>query len=188
MTWWPALHCRVPARRPGNFHLLGQMKVTKAKALNAKPYGSFFALPTPGPAGHLETPKQLAATARSTRPRSALALGPANHHGRGLARPAPPSAPRVRCATRFPSGPLGRVSATCRTSERCCIEVLCFGDFHLDPQMKVTRPPGRDPASWRAAKAAKEQTSTNVSTRLQAACYRPTPFVPGPPHQARKSA
>jgi hypothetical protein len=25
-------------------------------------------------------------------------------------------------------------------------EVLCFGDFHLDPQMKVTRPPGRDPA------------------------------------------
>ena len=26
--------CRVPARRPGNFHLRGQMKVTKAKALN----------------------------------------------------------------------------------------------------------------------------------------------------------
>jgi hypothetical protein len=23
---------------------------------------------------------------------------------------------------------------------------LCFGDFHLGPQMKVTRPPGRDPA------------------------------------------
>jgi hypothetical protein len=26
------------------------------------------------------------------------------------------------------------------------IQVLCFGDFHLDQQMKVTRPPGRDPA------------------------------------------
>jgi hypothetical protein len=26
------------------------------------------------------------------------------------------------------------------------IEVVCFGDFHLDQQMKVTRPPGRDPA------------------------------------------
>jgi hypothetical protein len=26
------------------------------------------------------------------------------------------------------------------------IEVLCFGDFHLDQQMKVTRLPGRDPA------------------------------------------
>ena len=24
---------------------------------------------------------------------------------------------------------------------------LCFGDFHLPQQMKVTRPPGRDPAS-----------------------------------------
>jgi hypothetical protein len=27
-----------------------------------------------------------------------------------------------------------------------CIQPLCFGDFHLGPQMKVTRPPGRDPA------------------------------------------
>jgi hypothetical protein len=26
------------------------------------------------------------------------------------------------------------------------IEVVCFGDFHLDQQMKVTRLPGRDPA------------------------------------------
>jgi hypothetical protein len=25
-------------------------------------------------------------------------------------------------------------------------EALCFGDFHLGQQMKVTRPPGRDPA------------------------------------------
>ena len=28
---------RVPARRPGNFHLLAQMKVTKAKGLNTTP-------------------------------------------------------------------------------------------------------------------------------------------------------
>ena len=26
------------------------------------------------------------------------------------------------------------------------IQPLCFGDFHLGLQMKVTRPPGRDPA------------------------------------------
>jgi hypothetical protein len=26
------------------------------------------------------------------------------------------------------------------------VQPLCFGDFHLGPQMKVTRPPGRDPA------------------------------------------
>jgi hypothetical protein len=37
------------------------------------------------------------------------------------------------------------------------IEVVCFGDFHLDQQMKVTRPPGRDPArnAW-------SNTSTNA--------------------------
>src|SRR3954471_11875583 len=29
-----SVRCRVPARRPGNFHLLAQMKVTKAKGLN----------------------------------------------------------------------------------------------------------------------------------------------------------
>ena len=29
------------------------------------------------------------------------------------------------------------------------VEGLCFGDFHLAPQMKVTRPPGRDPARCR---------------------------------------
>jgi hypothetical protein len=37
------------------------------------------------------------------------------------------------------------------------IEVVCFGDFHLDQQMKVTRPPGRDPA-----RNALRNTSTNV--------------------------
>jgi hypothetical protein len=37
------------------------------------------------------------------------------------------------------------------------IEVLCFGDFHLDPQMKVTRPPGRDPA-----RTALKNTSINA--------------------------
>ena len=29
------------------------------------------------------------------------------------------------------------------------VEGLCFGDFHLARQMKVTRPPGRDPARCR---------------------------------------
>jgi hypothetical protein len=30
-----------------------------------------------------------------------------------------------------------------------CIQALCFGDFHLGQQMKVTRPPGRDPAPFK---------------------------------------
>ena len=32
-------------------------------------------------------------------------------------------------------------------SGQMCIRALCFGDFHLCRQMKVTRPPGRDPAT-----------------------------------------
>jgi hypothetical protein len=30
-----------------------------------------------------------------------------------------------------------------------CIQALCFGDFHLGQQMKVTRLPGRDPAPFK---------------------------------------
>jgi len=33
------------------------------------------------------------------------------------------------------------------------IQALCFGDFHLCQQMKVTRPPGRDPATWSGTNA-----------------------------------
>jgi len=148
--WSTGLLCRVPPRQAGNFHLRPQMKVTKAKRLNATPLSSFFAPRTLGPAGHLEPPPQTEATVRSKRPRCALARGPANLRGRGFARPAPSSALQVRCVARLPSGPPGRGSAACRTHERCCVEGLCFGDFHLAPQMKVTRSPGRDPAKQRS--------------------------------------
>ena len=151
--------CRVPARRPRNFHLRPQMKVTKAKGLNAKPFSSFFAFRTPGPAGHLDAAKLIDGTARSTRPCFALALGPAGLRGRGFARPAPPSELQVGFAAVFQSGPPDRGSVACRTSARCCVEGLCFGDFHLALQMKVTRRPGRNPASnekhhFRQARAA----------------------------------
>ena len=36
---------------------------------------------------------------------------------------------------------------TKQMSGQMCVEALCFGDFHLCQQMKVTRPPGRDPAT-----------------------------------------
>jgi len=36
---------------------------------------------------------------------------------------------------------------TSQTSGQIGIQALCFGDFHLCQQMKVTRPPGRDPAT-----------------------------------------
>ena len=35
---------------------------------------------------------------------------------------------------------------TQQMSGQMCVQALCFGDFHLCQQMKVTRPPGRDPA------------------------------------------
>jgi hypothetical protein len=34
---------------------------------------------------------------------------------------------------------------TPQMSDQIGIQALCFGDFHLCQQMKVTRPPGRDP-------------------------------------------
>jgi hypothetical protein len=40
------------------------------------------------------------------------------------------------------------------------LKALCFGDFHLGQQMKVTRPPGRDPARIRA-EVAKRTTNRN---------------------------
>ena len=42
-------------------------------------------------------------------------------------------------------------------------EALCFGDFHLGLQMKVTRPPGRDPACF----------ESNAATRKATAAPRP---------------
>ena len=163
LDWRCSADCvasRVPPRRAGNFHLRPQMKVTKAKGLKATPFGSFFALRRPGPAGHFDTPPRIEPTTRSTRPRFASAWGPADLRGRGFARPAPSSAPQVRCAASSPSRPPDRGSGACRTSERCCIQPLCFGDFHLGPQMKVTRPPGRDPAGWHAANSAKKHNLT----------------------------
>ena len=48
--------------------------------------------------------------------------------------------PESRALTQQMSGQIG-------------IQALCFGDFHLCQQMKVTRPPGRDPATSPSAEA-----------------------------------
>jgi hypothetical protein len=143
--------CRVPARRPGNFHLVAQMKVTKAKSLNAKPLCSFCTLRNPGPAGHWnERDTSIPQRARSrgasqARPRENAECGADAKRGplRHCRRDDRPIHPTARRA--------GRARGEER-AERCCIEPLCFGDFHLGPQMKVTRPPGRDPADWQSSK------------------------------------
>ena len=44
--------------------------------------------------------------------------------------------------TQWPAGPRSHCEVW---NAWCCVEALCFGDFHLGQQMKVTRLPGRIP-------------------------------------------
>ena len=164
---------RVPARRPGNFHLRPQMKVTKAKGLNATPLSSFCTRRTRAQRATWK-PRRLSypcfarrvlashwpwvqRNTGTTQPRIKVALG---QRGRGIARSAPPSALSPGAAAGPPSGPLGAVPTWAERKYRFCVQGLCFGDFHLALQMKVTRPPGRDPAGWHA-------TSANKANPLQ---------------------
>ena len=143
--------CRVPARRPGNFHLRVQMKVTKANDLNATPFMR---------SARCGAPAQRATwkLCRTSAPRRTRRRGPRNAspaqirwtQGQSEARPrrvsmSADSQHRLQVARRA-----GRPKCEERT-ERFCIQPLCFGDFHLGPQMKVTRPPGQDPASRHTA-------------------------------------
>src|SRR5215207_5117395 len=126
------------------------MKVTKAKALNAKPFTRSARCGT-APGGPPETPLVLIQTLRQTRPRVASAFGPAF----GV-ECIPSPADRAGCSCDAPRclrWPAGRGSEAGRTNKGCCIEPLCFGDFHLGPQLKVTRPPGRDPAGNAVSRA-----------------------------------
>src|SRR4029434_4764567 len=74
------------------------------------------------------------------------------------------SAQAVQASRRLPSGPLYRlVEALCANA----VQALCFGDFHLGQQMKVTRPPGRDPAAWGYSKATQRHPNQeNISPRI----------------------
>jgi hypothetical protein len=141
-----ALHCRVPPRQAGNFHLRGQMKVTKAKALNATPFtrSARVGSPVQGATWRACGGPELSRARRGGLREASPALIRWTQ-GQREARPR-----RVRC--RFDPRRWFQVArrAGCargeERAERFCLEPLCFGDFHLGPQMKVTRPPGRDPA------------------------------------------
>ena len=154
--------CRVPPRRAGNFHLRGQMKVTKAKALNATPLMRSARFGT-APGGPLEASLRLGVPARS---QARASLGLARAIQTLDARPKREARPAQRAwrdeSQRGIQWPAGRGSGACRTSEWFCIEPLCFGDFHLGPQMKVTRPPGRDPADRRTTESLRDARRANV--------------------------
>jgi len=183
---------RVPARRPGNFHLLAQMKVTKAKCLNthlAKHLLSkssrfttterteMFPLGVGSP---LRGFVILAARICLARRRGLLVRGRLNAAPLDAAAPSPRTAPqargtRARLRLKLSQHITGdfrpmksrsdEASRRKRPDDRgapkrasglqpyalhkCVFQALCFGDFHLGQQMKVTRPPGRDPATDR---------------------------------------
>jgi hypothetical protein len=151
--------CRVPPRQAGNFHLRGQMKVTKAKALNATPFmrSARFGTPTQRATWNHCCTSNLQ-RARRRGPRSASPAQIRWTPGQSAARPR-------RASCRFDWRRCGQVArrAGCarreERAERFCIQPLCFGDFHLRPQMKATRLPGRDPASNEARRTSPRQDS-----------------------------
>ena len=184
---------RVPPRRAGNFLLVAQKKVTKEEGLRQKPLSSFFSLRTPGPAGDLTTrgrsPHQPARTlrARCASPwafKNNGAPTPGLRNG-AVARRCGAAAAQIltvssrRCAAsrsvrasrwrdgrhsvRSPAGPGMRSEKN--ELRGVCLQALCFGDFHLGPQMKVTRPPGRDPAACESAAAHRNELNGETDKR-----------------------
>jgi hypothetical protein len=118
------------------------MKVTKAKGLNTD---QCISLRQSGPAGHLAMLPKLEAATHST---ASLRVGSiqrtcAELCGRGTPRPARRVRPRADVQRRCQ---VARWTVYPQRADFMRIEVLCFGDFHLDQQMKVTRLPGRNPA------------------------------------------
>jgi hypothetical protein len=186
-----SVSCRVPARRPGNFHLLAQMKVTKAKglkttfvrrawlqadALFGTPRASARFLPDPSSlcdfigrnspmsrevgldhpcaSVHGAAPSTcLAEDGARARMHSAAKFAPSSTRSADRSKCEPPERDAAQAAShakrkRFSShGRHISRALTQQTSGQMCIEALCFGDFHLCQQMKVTRPPGRNPAT-----------------------------------------
>ena len=149
--------CRVPARRPGNFHLRAQMKVTKAKGLEVKHPSFLSGASEDRPGGRLFTSVPARTfTSPTTSGSLRFALGGAYEGEAQRARNVGRStAPRCRCGERPPAGPMLRSEPV--DSCGVAFQALCFGDFHLGQQMKVTRPPGRDPACRRHANAASRE-------------------------------
>jgi len=165
---------RVSARLPSNFHLLAQMKVTKAKGLEHQPFELFASATRLLPRLWHENVQRatLSLTSLTFSRSSSFRLDPAGPRRDGVPRSVRPSAVQslpaaggssratIAAARAQPVAahplessvplPMGRTrKSTCSRSEQAKwagVRALCFGDFHLGQQMKVTREPGRDPA------------------------------------------
>jgi hypothetical protein len=169
--------CRVPARRPGNFHLLVQMKVTKAKDPNATPLMRSVRCGTPAQrATWRQCGRSNFLRTRRRGPRQASPALIRWIQGQSAARPRRERcwADEQRCVQ--VARRAGQAEREERT-ERFCIKPLCFGDFHLGPQMKVTRPPGRDPAGNAVRRTETKRTNgcgpaTAPSANRRSSCGR----------------
>ena len=165
---WAVSHvrCRVPAWRPGNFHLLAQMKVTKAKGLNTD-LGGMLGCKLKRSLGHRRTSDCFLADPSSRCDfigrKSALAT---RQWPDGLFCRSARYEVFVRERSRFEAQEIQRREAASQSTRKRCellsetkpgvlsrqtfaqigIQALFFGDFLLSQQKKVTRPPGRDPA------------------------------------------
>ncbi len=141
--------CRVPPRRAGNFLLLAQKKVTKEKSPN-----THLGIRLPGKRSRLMTTGFIAApgglTFAASRPHSGCAWSRTralcaevfelkDHEGARRQESAEGSPGAHRS-----SQVVGSLHADVRPNR---VQGLFFGDFLLARQKKVTRPPGRDPAS-----------------------------------------
>ena len=152
---------RVPPRRAGNFHLLAQMKVTKAKGLEHQPFEWFASATRLLPRLWHENVQRttLSVTSLTFNRSSSLRLDPAGPRLRSMlgwshigatgaaARAKPVAAHPLESSVALPMGRTRK--STCSRSEQAKwagVRALCFGDFHLGQQMKVTRQPGRNPA------------------------------------------
>jgi len=153
--------CRVPPRQAGNFHLRGQMKVTKAKALNATPFMRSARCGTPT---QRATWRQCGTSnPPRTRRRGPRKASPAQIRwipGQSAARPR-----RVICCFDLQRCVQVARRAGCarreERAERFCIQAFspfALVCFHLGPQMKATRLPGRDPASNESSEATERRS------------------------------
>ncbi len=184
------------------------MKVTKAKGLNAKPLSAFFPLAAPRPSGPLGC-SAAASNPQRTRRRGLASLRPRMRitrnasirstriRGRGIASRAVECAggPIDRGASKWPAGP------GCRKREKNASRGVAFSPFALvtfiwASQMKVTRPPGRDPAGNAKKKRSKRRTTDKPPRRVAShhpgrqACHPrpPRPASPRRPCPPRRCA
>ena len=148
---------RVSARLPSHFLLLPQKKVTKEEGPNTSHLSVTLRLDTSFRVSGTRTPAELLQRLPRSHSDDSVStrLDPAGHRGEdpqgssrsenkrmGVSEESVAGARRAFSCQSLRRQPSGRSVVT----KSAGVRALCFGDFHLGPQMKVTRLPGRNPA------------------------------------------